>query len=426
MPRLLLLVPTTTFRAKAFMHAAYGLDIEVTVATEQASTMAGAHPTALLTLDFSDPDRAAADAVAFARANPIHAVVSVDDEATIAAAAIAESLGLPRNSIDAIRDTRDKHRMRECFASADVPSPRYTLVSLDEEPSAVADRVAYPCVAKPLTLSSSRGVIRADNATELVVAIQRITTILHRIEQDSPGQNRREILIEDFIPGREVALEGLLSDGELQVLALFDKPDPLDGPYFTETIYVTPSRLSADVQRQIVDCTDKAARALGLRHGPIHAELRINDDGPWLVEVAGRSIGGYCSRTLRFGDGVSLEELILRHAMGMDISTLKRQEGASGVMMIPTPRAGEFKGVKGLDRARAVADIDDVVISAHPSRYVEPLPDSGFYLGFIFARAETPQRVEAALRHAHRELEIIITPADTKRRRKTARDAVES
>jgi biotin carboxylase len=253
-------------------------------------------------------------------------------------------------------------------------------------------------------------VIRADDPSQFIAAFRRIETILRTPDVAAMGDEARQILIEEFVPGIEVALEGLLIKGELQVLALFDKPDPLDGPFFEETIYVTPSRLPATVQGAIADCTSRAAQALGLREGPVHAELRVNENGPWIVEVAARSIGGLCSRTLRFGTGMSLEELIIRHALGMEIMSLQRERKPAGVMMIPIPRAGILQEVRGREEAEAVPGIEGIRITIPMGQEVVPLPEGTKYLGFIFARGETPERVEAALREAHRRLTFIITP----------------
>ncbi|CAG1769051.1 partial Alanine--anticapsin ligase, partial [uncultured bacterium] len=266
-----------------------------------------------------------------------------------------------------------------------------------------------PCVVKPLDLNGSRGVIRADDAAELGAAIKRLSRLLHALNRSSAP---KPFLIEDFIPGFEVALEGLLDHGELHVLALFDKPDPLDGPFFEETIYVTPSRLPIDVQQAITTCAADSARALGLHDGPMHAELRVNDRGPWLVEVAGRSIGGLCSQTLRFAHSadVTLEELIVRQALGFSLDALEREGQAGGVMMIPIPGEGLLRGVTGVDEAKAVIGIEDVQITARLNYPIVPLPEGESYLGFIFARGDTPDQVEAALRTAHSKLHFKIDP----------------
>ncbi len=409
MPRLLLLLSTRTYRTQAFLDAASGLGVEVVVASERANALADERPGELLTLDFLDPAGAAREAAEFARTRPLDAVVPVDDDTTVAAAAISAALGLPHNSVAAAAAARNKHLMRELLDRAGVPVPRFALHSLDEDPAAVARRVSYPCVVKPLVLSASRGVIRADAPAGFVVAVRRLAAILRTQDvAERGGAAARQILVEAFVPGPEVALEGLLLKGELQVLALFDKPDPLDGPFFEETIYVTPSRLPAGVQAEIAACAGRAARALGLAEGPIHAELRVNRDGPWVIEVAARSIGGLCSRTLRFGTGLSLEELILRHALGMEIPSLERERRAAGVMMLPIPRAGVLREVRGQAEAKAVPGIEEIAITAHPGQELVPLPEGASYLGFLFARADAPEAVEAALREAHRRLEFVI------------------
>ena len=301
MLRLLLLIPTTTYRTEDFVAAAAKLDVELVVASERPNVLEAALPDNLLTLDFADPFEAARTVAGFARRHPVDAVVPVDDRTTVVGAAIAERLGLRSSPVEAVATTRNKHRMRAAFARAGVRSPPFTLLCVTDDPEDAAGRVTYPCVLKPTILAGSRGVIRADEPAAFVAAFRRIATILGAPDVAGLGSGRDEILVEDFIPGREVALEGLLVGKELHVLALFDKPDPLDGPYFEETIYVTPSRLPSEVQLAIAAETRWGARALGLTEGPVHAELRVNAEGPWVVELAARTIGGLCSRTLRFG-----------------------------------------------------------------------------------------------------------------------------
>jgi len=406
--RLLLLLPTTTYRTQAFVDAATGLGVDLVCASEQPSTFEAQVPDHLLTLDFRDPDGAAAQVARFAAGRPIDAVVAVDDLTTVVAAAVAARLGLKANPVAAAAAARDKHAMRQRLRAAGVPQPRFALVALAEDPARAAARAAYPCVLKPRALSASRGVIRADGPDEFVAAFRRIAALLGRDDVAVSGEAARALLVEEFVPGREVALEGLLMAGGLQTLALFDKPDPLDGPFFEETIYVTPSRLPRQAQERIERVTLRACAALGLSEGPVHAELRVNARGPWVIEVAARSIGGLCSRALRFGTGMTLEELILRHALGWKIPSLDRERRAAGVMMLPIPRAGRLRAVHGKEAALAVPGVEEVAITAHVGQELVPLPEGWQYLGFVFARAETPELVERALREAHARLDFDI------------------
>ena len=391
------------------MEAARRIGADLTVASERPSTLEAANPTGLLTLDFQNPARAADAVRAFSADHPIQGVVGVDDDTAIVAAAIAERLKLKGNPVHAAEAARDKHAQRRRLAEAGVPIPKFALHALSEDPHQVARSVAYPCVLKPLRLSASRGVIRADGPDSFVKAHARLKAILAAPDAASCGEPARQYLVEEFIPGYEVALEGLLVNRRLHVLALFDKPDPLDGPFFEETIYVTPSQVPAGLQSAITQCADRAAKALGLGEGPIHAELRYNERGPWLIEMAARPIGGKCSAVLRFGEGHSLEEIILRHALGMPIPSLERERQAAGVMMIPIPGGGTLKEVSGIADAKAVPLIEDVQITAHPGERFVPFPEGSRYPGFIFARGETPTAVEAALRDAHRRLEFVLT-----------------
>ncbi len=410
-PRILLLLPTRTYRATDFLAAAMKLNVEVVVASEEAATTADLSPRDSLVLDFSTPEAATQTIVEFAQTHPIAAIVGVDDDTTLLATTASESLGLPHNPVESAKATRDKYRLRHTLATRGVACPKFRRFSICDEIAEVSKHVDYPCVIKPLSLSASRGVIRADNPNEFSDAFRRVATLLHAIEKAADPDTespRLEVLVEDYIPGIEVALEGILLDGELKTLALFDKPDPLEGPFFEETLYITPSRLSPTIQNELQSTTSEAAAALGLHHGPVHAELRYNADGAHLIEIAARTIGGLCSRTLRFGTGMSLEELVIRHAIGQHVETLDREKQAAGVMMIPVPKAGILGEVRGKTAARKVDGVTEVNITIPIGGEVVPLPEGARYLGFIFASAETPEVVETALREAHRRLEFVI------------------
>ena len=417
MPRLLLLLPATTYRAEAFLEAARKLKLEVVVGSKRAAMQADLGDTVFLPLNLHDLDEAVRSVVEFTRTAPIDAVVGVDDHTTVVATAISAAMGLPHNPVSAVAAARNKHRMRELLSGQGVPVPRFALVSVDDDPVTIAEKIAFPCVLKPISLSASCGVIRANNRDEFVAAFRRVAALLEKLGTETVGEGAGKILVEDFVPGREVALEGLLTDGELRVLALFDKPDPLDGPFFEETIYVTPSRLPEAVQREIASCAARAARALGLREGPVHGELRVSDRSVRVIEIAARSIGGRCSRALRFAAGMSLEEVILRHALRMDMPSPAREGRAAGVMMVPIPCAGMLEEVRGREEALAVPGIEDLEITAQSGDELVPLPEGTRYLGFLIARGKTPEAVEAALRDAHRKLEFIITPTPAESRR---------
>jgi biotin carboxylase len=407
MSRVLLLTTPNTYRAQAFLAAAERLGIEVVIATDMPAELADSWGQQL-GVDFQQLDQALARIAAFAAEHPLRAIIAVDDSGSLLAARASAALGLPHNAPDAAEAARDKYIMRTLLARAGVPSPPFRLCSTGDDLQALAEQTEYPCVVKPLRLNGSRGVIRTDSPREFVAAASRLAALLDVVD---PARGPKPFLVERFIPGFEVALEGLLNNGELQVLALFDKPDPLDGPFFEETIYVTPSRLPEATQAAIARCAADAAAALGLREGPMHAELRVNDAGPWIVELAGRSIGGLCSKTLRFGTDVSLEELILRQACGLEVDALRRAGAAGGVMMIPIPGAGLLRRVDGVAESAAVPGVEEVDITAQVNYPIVPLPEGDSYLGFIFARGATPAEVEAALRAAHGRLHFEIKPS---------------
>jgi biotin carboxylase len=407
-PRVLLLTTPNTYRAQAFAAAGARLGVELVVAVDMPASLAGLR-NGQLGLDFQDLGAATDTIAAYHAELPLSAIIAIDDSGSLLAAQASARLGLPHNAPEAAEAARNKYVMRTLLTRAGVPSPPFRLCSTADDFEELAEIVEYPCVVKPLRLNGSRGVMRADTPAEFTRAARRLARLLERID---PARSPKPFLVEGFIPGFEVALEGLLDGGELQILALFDKPDPLDGPFFEETIYVTPSRLPEATQAAIRRCAADAAAALGLREGPMHAELRVNDGGPWIVELAGRSIGGQCSKTLRFGADESLEELILRQACRLARpDQLEQPVSAGGVMMIPIPGEGLLKRVEGVAAAAAVPGIEEIDITAQLNYPIVPLPEGDSYLGFIFARAATPGQAEMALRAAHQELRFHIQPS---------------
>jgi biotin carboxylase len=406
-PRVLLLLPSGTYKAPDFLDAARRLDVDVVVASETAQTLAEAMGDRALVVDLADSSGSAKKITALAARRPLDAVVAVDDQGLLIAALAAAELGLPANPPEAVARTRNKAAMRAALAVAPeghLRQPAFRVVGPGDDVVALAEDVGWPVVVKPVSLSASRGVIRADDPASVEVATARVRAIL-----EGGGHPAEEpILVEEYVPGEEVAVEALLRGGQLEVLAVFDKPDPLTGPYFEETLYVTPSSLPAAVQATIASSVAAAAAAIGLTEGPVHAELRIDPDGrPWILELAARTIGGLCARTLRFAAGVTLEELVLRHALGLPIDP-RRERLAAGVMMLPIPGAGRLVAVHGQDQARAVPHITALEISIPIGGQVRPLPEGDRYLGFLFARGRSPDEVEAALRAAHALLVVEI------------------
>ena len=417
MKRVLLLLPTTGYRNDDFVAAAKALGVEILAAANYCHRLApswGLPP--IMALHFDQP-ALAADTVLRELGGTLDGVLAVDDSGVELAALLSERLGLPGNPAGAVRRFRDKLAFRQLLEEQEFLCPEFHHLSSGADPFALVSNLTFPVVVKARRLSGSRGVIRADDCAALLRAVHQVRAIQHRADRDA---RELGLIIEDFIPGCEYALEGCLERGELTTLALFDKPDPLDGPFFEETLYVTPSRLPGSLQQRIRDEVARACRAAGLATGPVHAEMRVNEQGVWLLEIAARSIGGLCARVLRHSLGSSLEELILRQLVGEAVAPAGSAAGAddagegagaaAGVMMIPIPRRGIYHGVEGLSAAQSVAGVTEVTITAQPGQIVAPPPDAASYFGFIFARAALPAEVEAALRSAHCHLRLDIRP----------------
>jgi hypothetical protein len=394
--RLLLFAATTGYQIRVFAEAARRLGMDLTLATDRCHVLEDPWGDRAIPVKFDRIE----ESVEALRGIECDGVAAVGDRPAVLAAAAAEALGVPFHPLAAARACHDKYLARELYRAAGLRVPRYFNVPADADARAAAAEAPYPCVLKPLGLSASRGVIRADNPEEFAAAFARVARM-----------GERSIQMESYIPGREFALEGLVTGGVLTPLAIFDKPDPLEGPFFEETIYVTPSRETAGVQQALLDTTARAIRALGLLHGPVHAELRYNREGAWILEIAARPIGGLCAKALRFDGGTPLEELILRHAVGGDIAGAQLDGPASGVMMIPIPKGGIYEGVEGIDAAAGVEGIEEVIVTAKEGQLLVPLPEGATYLGFIFARGPSPAMVEEALRRAHAKLRFRIATA---------------
>ena len=414
MPSVVLVLPKSGYRNDDFLAAAKHLGVDVIAASDVCHQLADIWEHAPVALRFRDAQAAADELARGVRERKPLAVVGVDDLTALVAALAAARLRLPHNPAEAVAAARSKALSRARLREADLPVPRFEVVPRElsgTDLEALLRRAPYPCVVKPLVLSGSRGVIRANDVEELRSAFLRVAALLRSpdvAQRRDPDLER--VLIEEFVPGPEVALEGLLMRGHLHVLALFDKPDPLDGPYFEETLYVTPSRQPAPLQDAIAREVSRGCAALGLVEGPVHAELRLSPAGPRILEIAARSIGGLCGRALRFGVGVTLEELILRHALGLGGEPPPRERSSSGVLMLPIRGRGVLQEVRGVDGARRVPLIEDVVITAHLREEIIPLPEGASYLGFAFARGDTPEEVEAALRAAGARIEAVVTP----------------
>ncbi len=430
MSRLLLLATTTGYQTRAFGEAAERLGVDLVFATDRCHMIEDPWQDGAVAIRFHDENGSVAAILDETRARPIDGVLAVGDRPTVIAARVAGALGLPGHSADGAAVARHKVRARERLRDGGLPTPWFLPFAIDDEPPAIS---RYPCVVKPVALSGSRGVMRADDPAALTAALERLRALMRSPDiRAERNDAHRTALVEGFIPGLEYAIDGLLHHGALHVLAIFAKPDPLDGPFFEETIYLTPPDLSASAQEKIVTAVGRAAEAIGLRHGPIHAECRVNDAGVFVLEVAGRPIGGLCARALQFvseprtqqaerrtqsenpatlnPEPRTLEELLLRHALGESPNGWRREAMASGVMMIPIPRRGILRGVDGVEDARTVPHVDDIRVTAKPDQVLVPLPEGASYLGFIFARAERACDVERALRAAHACLRFAIDP----------------
>jgi biotin carboxylase len=414
MARVLLLATTTGYQTRMFAEAASKSGVELIYATDRCDQLSDPWSDGAIPVRFHDEWRSLDAVLKAVETKPVNAVIAVGDRPTVMAGYLTRLLGLPGHPPEAAAAARDKRLMRQKLKEAGLPVPSFISGPITADAMSLLDRVKFPVVVKPTVLSASRGVIRADDPLSFATAFDRLRRLLASPEVRELRDPESDVVqIEEYIPGPEYAIEGVVEKGVLRPLAIFDKPDPLDGPFFEETIYVTPSRLGPGARRQIVDAVSAATRALGLYHGPIHAECRVNSRGVYVLEVAARPIGGLCAKALRFErDGVSIgfEEYLLRHALGEDMTDWHREPCASAVMMIPIPRSGVYRRVDGVETASQVPHVDEIVITAKPDQQLLTLPEGASYLGFIFARADAPAFAERAVREAHARLRFTIDP----------------
>lgn len=415
MKRVLLLATTTGYQTRMFAEAAAALGVELVYATDRCDHLDDPWRDGAIPVRFHEEWRSVDVILKALESRPVSGVLVVGDRPTVLAAHVTRLLGLAGHPPEAAAAARDKRLSRERLRAAGLPVPEFFAVPAVINPATILSRVVFPVVVKPTVLSGSRGVIRADDALSFVTAFDRVRRLLASTEVRELQDAELDVIhVESYIPGEEYALEGLLEHGEFRTLAIFDKPDPLEGPFFEESIYVTPSRADAGRQRQIREVVARAATAIGLQHGPIHAECRVSARGVYVLEVAARPIGGLCAKALRFvkpGEAsIGLEQLLLRLALGEPVGEWQREAEASAVMMIPIPRSGIFRGVTGVDEATAMAGIDDALITAKPDQHLIALPEGASYLGFIFAHAQTPEAAERAVRDAHACLRVTIDP----------------
>ena len=413
--RVLLFATKLGYQTRSFQAAADKLGVTLAYVTDRCSRLDDPWNDQALAVHFEMPEGAAGTVLEAQRGQPVDGILAVGDRPTITAAYVARGLALVHNHPASVEACRNKVRMREVLRDGGLPVPWFRSVQLQPPPEPSLLGITYPCVLKPISLSASQGVERANNRGEFAAGAARLKRLL-----DSPEilaireRNRDHMIVEGYVEGKEVAVEALLTDGTLRVLAIFDKPDPLEGPYFEETIYVTPSRLGPAEQCGIETSLLACIRAIGLTHGPVHAEFRLHEEGIWPIEIAARPIGGLCARALRFalesGEWIGLEELLLRHALGLPGAEARREEIASGVMMIPVPRSGVFEGVEGEGAARATEFVTSLEITARLHDYIAAWPEGSSYVGFLFARAQEPAQVEHALREAHGKLRFTLTP----------------
>ena len=390
------------------MDAVTKLDLKVLVITDKSQVFSEYFPEKVITINFEQWQESIEKIRAWSVKFDLKAVIGVDEESIILAANLSEFLGIKHNSLESVKLTKDKYLMRKALKDSGLKSPWFKRFSVNETPKDIVTEISFPCVLKPTFLSASQGVIRADNVSEFCISFEILSGLLSQEEMKIQGGDQANwILVEEYISGKEVSIEGIVNEGKLKELAIFDKPEPLEGPTFPETIFITPALLSEQLQISLLETAQTALEALGIIKGPVHVELRINKNGNYILECAARSIGGLCSKVLEFKGGMSLEELILRSALGRNIEKTNLVGKAKGVMMLPTEKRGILREIRGAEAALSMKGITEMEITIKPGEMLEPLPTGGRYLGFLFAEGKDQYSVIKDLKTAWSKIEII-------------------
>lgn len=375
-----------------------------------AARQLGLRPT---TVAVQPPEQAIEQALRLHEQTSIGAVLGYEEDATLTVAHIAAALGLPAHPVAAAEAALDKPMMKQRFAAAGIPAADFIVAADEDEAVAWAEAGGYPVVVKPCRGSASQGVIRANDEHTLRQAYRRLRRIIRDHELDNGGRPPSAHLVERYLPGSELSCELLLQYGAPEVITEFGKPLPLTGPYFEESIYLTPPALGAALRREVHELSMAAAKALGFYHGPAHCEIRLTPDGPKVLEIAGRLLGGACAGSFRDRLGEDLDALLLRSALGERITLPAPADDAPtvGALMIPVPGEGRVVAVRGDDGARRVPGVRDVSLQTEPGEIVVPFPEQACYaVGFVSASGPDEAAVVGSLGQAAAQISLELTP----------------
>ncbi|MBS1256004.1 MAG: Alanine--anticapsin ligase [Deltaproteobacteria bacterium] len=404
----ILIIPSASYRSNAFMNAADKLDLKILVVTDNSQVFSDQFPDNIITMNFDHWTEKLDEISEWSDRFNLMAVIGVDEESILLAAIFSQYLGIEHNSIESVMRTKNKLLMRFELKKARMNCPWFRSFSIEKLPDDIIEEINFPCVIKPTFLSASQGVLRVNNEQEFKEGFQILTDLLSQKKiKKRGGEEANYIMVEEYIPGNEVSIEGIVSQGKLKILAIFDKPEPLEGPTFEETIFVTPTTLSGSMQSSLYETAQQAMETLGIVKGPVHIEVRINSNGNYILECASRSIGGMCSKILEFQGGMSLEELILRSSLGRNIEKSNLSDTAKGVMMMPIKNSGKLKEMRGVEEAISVDGITDLQITIKPGEMLDPLPKGDRYLGFLFAEGKNQEMVIKDLKNAWSKIEVV-------------------
>lgn len=397
--KLLVILPANTYRAQRFLEAARKLGVDVFIATDSDFSPPDPSNSVIDGISFCDPKEAGRQIADIIRHQGPMSVLAVDEAAVEVAEWTRVALGLIDHPNSGILATRDKRELRQRLRENNISQPKtFDILELEQG----RGEIPFPVVVKPSKGSGSIGVTKAQNQQELTKSLITVQDVIAKMTISNQC-----IVVEEYIPGVEFAVDILVTDGKLHVLVIFEKPDPLVGPFFAETIYVTPPHLTDSQLEALHSVIQKCIRALSINNGPLHLELRLTSANDWVpIDIASRSIGGNCSNALAFASNTSLEELIIQNALGLEVINTQRERRASGVYMIPAETLGTLVAVHGVEAALKVRFVEDIQITVKPGTKTVPLPFDNQYLGFIFAKAPGAKTVEKALRTARALLEI--------------------
>ncbi len=381
MKKLLLVIPENSYKSNDFVVAAEKLGIDFLIITDSEQVSSKFSDTVIINKFDAELNKNN-----LKKLKDVTHVLPVDHSALKFSGYLVDLLEVKGNKLESINLSMNKYESRKIFNSLlDIKVNNEIIKNIDDVNTFINKNGTS--VLKPIYGTASKSVLKINN-------VEKNKEQIEKLMQDCFDQ---DLVIEEYIDGKEYALEGTIINSELKKIVIFDKPVEYKHPYFEESIYITPSELSSEAEKRVVSIVDKACKKIGLEDGPVHVEFKINENQIFIIEINPRMIGGLCSRCLSFGlFKVSLEEIILHAFMNNELKNIELLNNYVGVLMIPTPKSGKFISINK-EELENIPNISNVEITVpEGSDLLEP-PYGDKYLGFAFSQGIDKKTVNESL-----------------------------